>query len=84
MADISWKLTGSLSFDFPGRDREDREYLSHDLHKYFCHFRSERNLSINPQTLEEALDVLKQFDERIVTRSHVFCSLYNVGVKRGP
>jgi hypothetical protein len=69
--------------DLLGRNGEDSEYLSHDLHKYFRHFGGQLNLSINSETLEEALDALKQFGERIVARSHIFCHLYNVGVRRG-
>ena len=79
-----YKLTCELSFDLMGRNGEDIEYLGYNLHKHFRHFCGQRNLSINPQTLEEALDTLKQFDEGIVARSHIFGRLYSVDGKRGP
>ena len=84
MADTSQELTCSLSFDLLGRDGDDREYLGHDPHKYVRHFGGQRNLSINSEPLEEALDALKQFDECIVARADIFCRLCNDGVRRGP
>ena len=85
MKDILKKqLTCSLSGDLLRRDGKDGEHLSHDLHKHLRHFGSQRNLSINPKTLEEVLNALKQLDERIVARAHIFRRLNNVVVKRGP
>src|SRR6266702_5862442 len=78
------QLTCSLSLHLLRRDGKDREYLSQDLHKYPRHFGGQRNLSISPKTPKETLDAPKEFDERIVACSHIFCRLYNVGVKRGP
>ena len=84
MADILQQLTCSLSLSLLGRDGDDKEHLSHDLHKYFRHFGGQRNLRINPKAFEEALNALKQFDERIVARPHIFCRLCNAGVNRAP
>ena len=41
-------------------------------------------MSINPKALEETLDLLKEFDERIVTPSYIFGRLYKVYVKTSP
>ena len=81
MADISWKLTCSLSFDLLGRNRQNGEHLSYDLHEYLRHFCSQGDLGINSKPLEEALDTLKQFEERIVARADIFCRLCNIDVK---
>ncbi len=78
------ELTCSHSFRLLRRDGENREYLSHDLHKYLRHFSGQRNPSINPKALEEALDALKDFDKRIVASALIFCRLCDVGVQWGP
>ena len=64
-------LTCSPLLHFLRRNGEDREYLSHDLHKYLHHFRGQRNLGTIPEALEGVLDALKEFDKGIVARSHI-------------
>jgi hypothetical protein len=50
---------------------------------YVRYLGGQRNLSINTQALEEALEALKEFDESIVARSDILRRLRGIGLIGG-
>ena len=74
-------LTCSTLLDLLRGDREDIQYLDHDLHKYLRQFGAEKTLRINLEALEEVLHAPKKVEEHIVAHALILCRLYNLGVK---
>ena len=69
------QLTCSTLLHFLRCDGEYREYLGHDLHKYFRHILGRSNPCMDPKSLEEELNALEEVDEHIVARPHILCCL---------
>ena len=69
------QLTCSTLLHLLRSDSEYREYLGHDFHQYFRDLLGRRNPSMNPKSLQEELNALKEVDEHIVARSDILCCL---------
>jgi hypothetical protein len=59
-------------------DRENIQYLDHDLHEYIRQFGVHRSSRISLKAFEEAFHALKNVEEHIVARAHVLCHLSNL------
>ena len=64
------------------RQSESRENLYQDLYDNVCHGFGERDLCINVEPAEKALDGLEQVDESVIACADIFRRLIHVDVTR--
>ena len=69
------RLTQSSTFQFIRRDREDGEYLDHDINNYVGHSCSRCNASVNLKPLEESFDGVKEVDKLVSASASIFSRL---------
>jgi hypothetical protein len=73
------ELTPSPLFNLHCHNRKDREHFYHDFHHHVRHCLRWFCFCMTLETLEKALDALKEIDEHVLARIHILCGLKGVG-----
>jgi hypothetical protein len=75
------RLTRSSLLYLLRHNRKDLKHLHHYFYHDGLHRFGHRHLGMFLEPSEEALDLLKDNNERIVARNNALCSLYGLGVR---
>jgi len=73
--------THSSTLHILGRDRQNSQYLHHNLDEHVCHSRSRRHLDVDLESAEEELDAVEQVDESVLACTGIFSRLEHLYVK---
>src|SRR6266849_3587849 len=73
------ELTPSPLFNLHRHNRKDREYFHHDFHHHVRHCLRWFQFFMTLETLEKALDPLKEIDEHVLACIHILRGLKGVG-----